>query len=133
MMATSDRRWLGVLVAVWGIAAVALGLWFTGSPAEARRRRLDERRVGDLQRLASAIDLHWTRTGTLPADLAALSSQERPPATRDPVQDSAYLYRVIDERRYELCAGFERGRTDGFWTHPAGQHCFTLEARKVER
>ena len=51
-------------VAVDGVAvvlvvglSVALGLWFAGSPASERDRRLDQRRVEDLRRIADGVDL----------------------------------------------------------------------------
>ena len=43
-------------VGVVGLS-VALGLWFAGSPASERDRRLDQRRVEDLRRIADGVDL----------------------------------------------------------------------------
>lgn len=135
---------LGLVVAV---VAVALGaaVLVLDSPGEERKRRLDERRVADLREIAGGIDSYWTREGGLPPDLDALAGWEGLDAPRtDPVTDEPYRFRVTGEGTYELCAtfaaeapgrparGFWRYRTT-FWHHPAGEHCFELEAEEVER
>jgi hypothetical protein len=135
---------LGVVVAVVA-AAVAAAVLVLDSPAEERRRRLDERRVEDLHALADAIDAYWTREESLPRDLDALTGwQGLDTPTTDPVTGDPYRYHATGERSYELCATFEteapaqdprwpRRRHGPFWHHPAGDHCFELEAEAVER
>jgi len=59
------------------LAAVIVGAVLLDSPAEARLRRFDERRVDDLRELAYAVDAFWTREGCLPGALAELSEAER--------------------------------------------------------
>ncbi|HIA74480.1 MAG TPA: hypothetical protein EYN99_08630, partial [Gemmatimonadetes bacterium] len=51
------------------IAAVGVGLFILGSPMEERARRVDDRRVADLQGIAAATDLYWTRHSRLPESL----------------------------------------------------------------
>lgn len=136
-----------LLGGVAAVVAVAVGsaLLVLDSPGEERGRRLDERRVADLHELAGAIDAYWTREGALPPDPDALAGWQGLEAPRtDPVTDEPYRYRVTGETTYELCATFAaeapgrpargswRYRTT-FWHHPAGQHCFELEAQEVER
>lgn len=123
----------GVAVVVVALAVLALE-----SPAVARARRIDERRTGDLQRIAAAIDAHWAREKSLPPDLEALARGperwrfEKLPT--DPLNQSSYGYRVTGERSYELCATFSTeslsSRYPGFWIHPAGEHCFPLDAER---
>ena len=124
---------------------VGLAVAMLDSPAEARRQRLDERRVDDLASLSDAVDAYWTRQGALPADLQALAGWQgldEPPT--DPQSGEPYGYRPTGERTFELCAVFvtsTSGREEsrpwregpGFWHHPAGEHCFALEVDEVER
>jgi hypothetical protein len=139
-MSGSTRTVLGAIVLVVVGVAIGVGLWTIGSPSEARRVRLDERRVDDLRRISTSVDLHWTRHGELPASLDALSpavGMSDVPA--DPVTGERYGYRVIDSKTYELCATFERkadaGRYHGdqFWSHDAGRQCFPIPAKETKR
>jgi len=112
--------------------AVAVGLYVAGSPAEQRLQRLDGRRVADLQRLERAIDLHYTRTGELPAALDRLvDGRLLSSLPRDPETDEPYELNVTDDARFELCAEFRRASTlepgDSFWSHGAGRQCFEFD------
>jgi len=115
------------------VAAIAAGLYLSGTPGEQRLRRLDERRVADLQRLSSIIDLYHMQTGQLPAELERLidgrrlSSVPRDPATAEP-----YEFRITGDERFELCAEFSRASTaltpaDSFWRHDEGRQCFEFD------
>ena len=136
-----------LLLGAAAVVALAVGaaVLVLDSPAEERRRRLDERRVQDLQATAQVIDLYWTLQGALPRDLEALVEWRGIDAPRtDPVTEEPYRYRVTGEATYELCATFARETSDWeagrpwrphapYWHHPAGEHCFELEAEEVER
>lgn len=132
---------LGASVAVV-LAAAGAALLVLDSPAEERRERLDERRVRDLRKIVRQVDLYWTDRGSLPPDLDALRELrglDPPPA--DPSTGAAYPYRTTGLGTYELCATFatdsgEKGpweTPEGVWRHGAGEHCFPLEAEKLER
>ena len=136
----ASGRVLGGIVALAVLGAVGAGLWLIGSPGEARRFRLDERRIGDLRSIATGVDLHWSRTGALPASLEAVSPPLTAAASADPSSGQRYEYRVVDPGSYELCAMFEtdsqpdaRGYDDPFWRHGAGRHCFRLTPKKIKR
>ena len=138
MTARSPRNLVGVLAVVVVAVAVVYGLMRVGPPSVERERRLDERRVEDLRKIADAIDLHWTRRGSLPVALGALSDTVASDASvSDPATGQSYEYRVLTESTFELCASFETDRSrpslDVFWSHPMGRHCFDLEVREVQR
>lgn len=136
-MTFSGRTLMGVIFIAVTAAAVAGGFRLVGSPAEARLRRMDDRRVTDMRQIASAIDLYRTRTGQLPSgldDVRVTGAWQVPP--RDPETGAAYEYRVLQPLRYELCATFDRaaGSPDGwgtvtFWAHAAGRQCFPIELK----
>ena len=132
------RTTVGVVPVAVVAMSVVYGLTRVGSPSDERERRLDERRVGDLRGIARAVDLHWTRRGSLPASLHELSDATvRDVALNDPERGEPYQYRVRAASAFELCGVFGTDWSDpsmeGFWTHPMGRHCFDLEAREVRR
>jgi hypothetical protein len=128
------------IVVVGVVLVVGVAVWVLDSPTEERRRRLDEKRSTDLHRTADALDAYWTGKGELPSDLDVLArwrGLEGPPA--DPISEEPYEYRATGADTYELCAtfaaeepgreiGWARGEHAVFWRHPAGRHCFELEA-----
>lgn len=144
------RSWPGgrtllVGATVLVLAVVVAALLVLDSPAEERRRRLDERRVRDLHAIADAIDAYRNREGGLPPRLDVLAGWQRFAAPRtDPVTGAPYRYRVTGKETYELCATFSaaspardplgRVRSHGIdWRHPAGDYCFELEAVEADR
>ena len=123
-------------MAALGVTAVVAGLVVLGSPADARRQRIDEHRVSDLQRLSSAIDVQWNRTGQLPENAAAIGTPNGPALPRqDPATGAGYEYHVIAAAQYELCATFDAASEDapGFWSHGPGRMCFTVTPQRVAR
>lgn len=124
------------------VAAVIVGVILLDSPAQERLRRLDERRVSDLRELSYAVDVYWTREGSLPSSLEDLSNEERVVRElADPETGNPYEYRVLGDKAYELCAVFARDTaTDereapfrSLWSHGPGRQCFQLEAKDVNR
>ncbi len=125
-----------VAVLVWGIA-------LAGLPGIERLRKFDQRRVDDLRAVGREIRslcveesmgraepvLKRPLPGTLD-ELVAQAVSERP-RVRDPQTGAAYEYEVLGESRYRLCATFSHPRDkdfDVFWNHPAGRHCFEVDA-----
>lgn len=126
--------WLAGVVTTISIVA---GLFLIDSPAEQRRLRLDAARITDLQMLRDLVRHHWREQAVLPADLDVLAAQ--PGATvprKDPGGGPAYLYKPLEAPHFELCTTFDTDsaisarsrRTFDIWTHPAGPHCFRLNA-----
>jgi hypothetical protein len=135
--AFSRGQLLAGAVTIVVTGTIAAGIFVLGSPAEERRRRLDERRIENLSEIAQAVDLYWTRHGRLPSSLEEL--RREPGATiadTDPVTHRAYEYRPATDR-YELCAAFDRASDrsspyrGAFWSHGAGRQCFQREVQKV--
>lgn len=130
--ARSGKGFLAVVVTIVVAAAVAAGVVMMGPPSEERARRLDDRRVADLQRWSSAVRLFRQRHGRLPASLDELAEEPGVAgAGRDPVTGDGYAYRALDTERFELCATFERPSTSSrgasFWSHGSGRQCFVAK------
>ena len=123
------------------IAAVVAGLIVLGSPMEERARRIDDRRVADLQGIMAATDLFWTRHSRLPASLDDLTAEPGVRiSTADPASSEIYSYQPLDSVHYEVCASFEqesgeisRDPTRDLWAHGSGRQCFRLEAEEITR
>jgi type II secretory pathway pseudopilin PulG len=141
-----SRRPVGAwFLAVAGVAvtgALVAALAVIGSPTQQRAQRFDERRVRELAQLKEAIDEYAESEKRLPASLDVLRRDGgRADLPRvDPNSGAAYGYRVLDTRRYELCAVFETtyraedsasSPTADAWYHPSGRHCF-IRVRPVE-
>lgn len=122
------------------IAAVWSGLVILGAPAQARERRLDDRRVQDLEAIGRAVDLYNSRRGALPPSLSELAAETAAMSiTHDPGTKQPYEYRIVSVDKYELCARFQQPSADrgsravNLWSHGAGRQCFGLTAHEVLR
>jgi Domain of unknown function (DUF5671) len=129
-----DRIYAGV-AAVVVVTMIIVGLTMIGPPADERARRLDERRVSELQQIETAVDVYFARHKRLPESLQALAAEVGlPPALGTPPA-GPYEYRVIDDSHYEVCATFQRASaessrwTEGFWSHVPGRRCFRPKLR----
>ena len=101
------------------VGAVAVGLFVLGTPAEERARRVDDRRVADLQAIAAATDLYWTRHAGLPASLEDLAADPGITiSTDDPDGAPGYSYRAVGSALFEVCASFD-GESAGTLVRPA--------------
>lgn len=134
---------LGGVVAVV-LVVVGVALYVLGPPEQERRQRLDAQRIADLQEIAQAVDRYRAAEGALPPDLEALAGWRGfEPPHADPETQTPYRYRVVEGDAYELCATFATEEPPGenrrstyrhgtYWQHPAGDHCFELEAQQEE-
>ena len=134
-----------VFAAAVVLATLVAALWVMDSPAQQREKRLDARRVNDLQQIENQVDA-WALSHTaLPASLAELKAQPGVAFTdTDPTTGAAYEYSVISARGYRLCAVFstdsakderprgDYGVTGTRWVHPAGRHCFERKVKFAE-
>jgi hypothetical protein len=134
-MAMTGKQLLAIVVTVIVAAAVVTGIVIIGSPMEERTRRLDTRRVQDLQQISRAVQVYHGRHRRPPASLDELSKEPGLALVpRDPMTGQPYGYLAVDADSYELCGTFDRdsdARTAGFWSHGAGTQCFTLNVKQT--
>jgi hypothetical protein len=119
-------------------AALIAGFLLAGSPAEQRQERFDARRLADLQQLAWAVDDYRNEHGAVPDALGQVVDGRRlSQLPADPATAAPYAYESLPPDGYRLCATFDRPSPalapEQFWAHPAGNHCFDLEARVTPR
>ncbi len=126
-------KWMAVLSSLIIAITLILGFFYIGTPGTQRSLRADRKRTQDLYQLSDKIHTLWTTNGRLPGHLDEL----RDAALADPITRIAYEYRVTEGSRYELCATFalasERSKAERLrsWSHPAGYHCFSVDASQI--
>ena len=136
MTITPRRVFIGSIVLLIA-AAVAASIWVVGSPAEARLRILDERRIQHLQAIEHWVSLYTVAKKSLPSSLGVLS--QAPIGFTlpvDPETGQPYEYRITGPRSYELCATFSRegdrpspSYGPYAWTHGKGRQCFQRDVK----
>jgi hypothetical protein len=127
--------WMALLSAVTIVVVVVSGFWHIGAPQTQRTLRADSKRVLELYQLSSQIHARWNDNGhKLPGKLDELSGIP----SADPVTRISYEYRVKEASQYELCATFslesrqhDAASPPSKWSHPAGLHCFRLDAAEA--
>lgn len=128
-----------IVIAVVAIL-IGVGLYASGSPANARLEREDTLREEHLEQIAYALDNYVSQGETeLPENLADIHGQYLRPGIVDPATGEVYEYRKISDEQYELCATFAavsslkdqrtpRYALDEPWImfqeHDAGRVCF---------
>jgi hypothetical protein len=129
-----SERSLAAFVAAAVAAAIVAGLIALGSPALARERRFDQRRVDDLSDIVFAIHDHQSSHRALPRSLKDLEHSGQDVNLRDPLTREPYEYRALDDARFELCAIFQQpshpSAAARYWTHAQGRQCFNRRAAK---
>jgi len=126
----SRDLWMAVISGLAVTVMLILGFSYTGAPSTQRMLRADRRRVQDLYQLSEQVRHDWNASHKLPEHPDQLPGAP----LADPITHVAYEYRVMGGSVYELCATFVASNTqnDGVgssaWAHPAGRHCFTIDA-----
>lgn len=143
---TSVRRNIFRTVSVAVVLlAIVFGFVYMGSPATARKLKLDNQRVSSLQQLQSTIIYsYWQQKGELPSKLEDLNSLIDYRMPTDPETKESFVYKKTGNLTFELCANFDlesnqadpqydyrpidmsydsKGAEQNF-KHPAGYHCF---------
>ncbi|RJQ26049.1 hypothetical protein C4565_07475 [Candidatus Parcubacteria bacterium] len=131
-------RYVGYIVSIFVLIAIVGGIFVTGSPFEARKRKIDDQRVSDLSMIQSSVIEYWQNKGELPENLSQLNDNLRGILIpKDPETNKEYGYGTKGNETFVLCAIFattsDGGRDDyylgGFrgntsWKHDRGQVCF---------
>jgi hypothetical protein len=130
----SGRRTLVIVLVIVVALVVIRGIMIIGSPSEERTRRMDSRRINDLQGVSRSIGVYHTRHQQVPVSLEELAREPGfASVARDPVTDRPYGYRMVDANSYQLCGTFDRetadNRAEDFWAHGVGEQCFTLNIK----
>jgi hypothetical protein len=128
-----DKLMAGLCSAVVAILLI-LGFSHLGPPSVQREFRADGQRLNDLYQLTVVVRNYWTEHASqLPSSIDQLSGR----AHSDPVTMTPFEYHPKQGSQYELCAVFARSSQretaagPDQWSHPAGRHCFPLDASVV--
>jgi Domain of unknown function (DUF5671) len=131
----SRDRVMAVASALVVVITILLGFMQLGAPSAQRKLVADRQRVQQLYELSIGIGQYWqAHASQLPDSLAEVPGRHIDPITRE-----AFEYHPAEGSRYQLCAVFavlsprddenHSPRVDSnAWTHPAGRHCFLLDA-----
>lgn len=109
-MTISRRLMLLLGLPIAAVLAIITALLVIGGPSKARLERMDERRIGDLSTLTSAIERHQLFTGHLPDSLTELRErlEARGVANRlpesDPETGAPYSYERLGNTHFQICA-----------------------------
>lgn len=130
------------VAALVAFLAVVGGFMVIGSPEHIRKERFDRVRSANLASLSYRISAYRRTHDALPGTLADISQRTTVSIPLTDPEGRAYGYAVTGTYTYELCADFDlpsATRSPGmvsssvFTIHPAGHHCFQLEARPPTR
>lgn len=131
---------LAGVVSLVVLATVVASIAVLDPPKVQHQRRVDQRRVEELQSLDAAIQGYWSLHKKLPPNMAAIAA--RPGLSlqiKDPETGRPYEYEPTGERSYNLCATFDRDTSEDpsddyysiEWAHAAGRHCFARTIPKT--
>lgn len=141
--ASNWNRGFAIAAAAAILLSLGLGFLKAGSPGDRRTRAEDRRRVEDLHTIASRMHSHWDSQNPsigakLPPTLTELSSGTGGSLPlSDPFTRAPYTYYPLNGSNYRLCAVFSTSNAEPAaarqpaWTHPAGPHCYDLDALKA--
>lgn len=131
----SRDRFMAVASAVVVAIMIVLGFMQLGAPSAQRKLVADGQRVQQLYMLSNAMRNYWlAHASQLPSSVS-----EVPGSYLDPITIETFEYVPAQGSQYQLCAVFAarspleennqppRGDPNE-WTHPAGRHCFLLDA-----
>ena len=101
------KRVLSWTTIALAVAVVVAGFAVAGLPKDQRLKKLDDRRVGDLQSIQSQVLYFWQQKSRLPDGLDQLKdSISGYQAPVDPATSQPYEYKKLADLKFELCADF---------------------------
>ena len=135
-----NRRLVGGLATAVVVALVVAGLFAVGSPATARKARIDQERRNRITQLHFLLASHVREEGSLPSGLGDVDEEVlrqqgySVDVRRDPESDEFFEYRRLSGREYEVCAEFLLSSDDdrvsefrpfpGDVSHEPGRNCY---------
>jgi hypothetical protein len=126
-------RWIAIVAGIVVVATLVAAIMVMGSPARQRLMRLDERRVEDLSRIASAVEAYHLQHGSAPDSLEALAAGGGVRIPSDPATRQPYGFEKLGKAEVRLCAQFDTDTAESSepqpwlgvrWLHGAGRQCF---------
>ncbi len=136
-------RYINWAVGALVVVTILAGFFIVGTPAEARKTRLDNQRISDLQTIQWQVVNYYQQKERLPSSITDLddpiAGYTNP---HDPQTNEPYVYRPGQGLSFTLCATFETegtadwsrseampirayGTIEGDWAHGAGETCYT--------
>ncbi|EKD43852.1 MAG: hypothetical protein ACD_72C00097G0006 [uncultured bacterium] len=145
-MTSKIPKYLGTILLVLAFGSVIGGFFVVGTPVTQRNRRFDEQRINNLQMIQGQITNYWTLKAVLPTSTNDLQDNISGfVVPKDPENNLAYGYKVVDQNSFELCATFKTISSDlanpkyqmyspydvynQNWNHKAERTCFS---RKID-
>lgn len=128
------------LITLAVIAELIYGFMKGGTPWEARKEKLDQTRVADIQTLKYAVEDYFRINYTLPKTLVDIKTTKTyvvdQSQVNDPETNIDYEYKVSGQTSYQLCANFstdslndkkKQSYSSVEFKHPKGHHCFDFK------
>lgn len=134
--------WISLVIV---LAAFITSLFVVESPAETRKRKLDDRIIGYFNQIDVSISNYYNKNEKLPANMDEVRAESTYLSEEEftnPVTGQLYEYRVVSDDEYELCTTFQySSRTkaeqeygpyvDKTWLHDAGYQCIKREVTYI--
>jgi len=127
------------------IAVFVASLFFVESPTETRNRKLDNAILEDFNMIDGAIVTYYQENEEMPASLDILEEEFSYIGDDDvinPVTGEEFEYRILADRKYELCTIFMSDNKDreddrfnfykDRWPHESGYQCLSQKVHNIE-
>jgi len=133
------------LITIGVLTGLVYAFTQVGSPTTARNQKSDQTRVDRLRNITYKIESYYSVNNRLPENLSQLTVDSYSPMT-DPDTDAPFIYEVVSDLSYKLCATFYTstldekapgaphlptipGEYETNFFHPEGYHCFTTSVK----
>ncbi|MDD4409902.1 MAG: DUF5671 domain-containing protein [Candidatus Pacebacteria bacterium] len=116
------------------------------SPMEARNRKMDQKIISNLDAINRGVDQYYNDKKVLPENLDMIKAEGYSYIDTsqfiDETTSGYYEYRVIDDKKFELCATFNSSNMnadnnnnyyDMNWRHDKGHQCITRRVESWEK
>lgn len=134
----------GIAAIVVVLASLITSFFFVESPTQARSRKHDQTVLNNFDQIDSSLNSYFIENKKLPDNLDVLVDEKRylvASALLDPLSGKKITFRVVSEKKYELCANFltstigvnpSKDYTVTRWPHSAGDQCLMQQIFQVD-